>query len=379
MKQIYLITTLFLSINMFAQIANLTEKYTMDTSVQETSGLIFHNGKLITHNDSGGTAQLFEMDTISNTITRTITISNATNIDWEDIAQDNDYIYIGDFGNNNGTRTDLKIYRVPKSEYDANTTVAAEVINFSYDDQTTFTSDSDTNFDAEAMIVKGDNILIFSKNHGDYQCNLYILPKTIGTHTAVNSSTYNVSGMITGADYNAASEQIFLTGYQVTSATSGTPFITYLADYTGDTVFGGTVTRTDILDAGSQVEAIAFASNERLFISREHVSTTYGGTTYDFPQKLYGFNSEYTTAAVGEQKLTNVAIYPNPAKTNFTIKLNNPNSGTYKIINQLGQVIQNANFENSHTIPVSITKKGMYFVVITIQDGVETTQKVVIN
>ena len=81
----------------------------LSNEISETSGLIFHNGKLITHNDSGNTPQLFEIDTVSYQITRTVTLSNVANIDWEDIAQDSEYIYIGDFGNNLGTRTDLSL------------------------------------------------------------------------------------------------------------------------------------------------------------------------------------------------------------------------------------------------------------------------------
>ena len=83
-------------------------------TVSETSGLIFHNGKLITHNDSGGRPELYEIDTTSLEITRTVTIENIENIDWEDIAQDDTHIYIGDFGNNGGDRTDLKIYKCLK-------------------------------------------------------------------------------------------------------------------------------------------------------------------------------------------------------------------------------------------------------------------------
>jgi hypothetical protein len=33
-------------------------------------------------------------------VLRTVAITNATNVDWEDIAQDASYIYIGDIGNN---------------------------------------------------------------------------------------------------------------------------------------------------------------------------------------------------------------------------------------------------------------------------------------
>jgi len=351
-----LIAFMLLAFSTKAQVNDLIEKYTMDTSVQETSGLIFHNNRLITHNDSGGTAQLFEMDTITNTITRIVTISNATNIDWEDLAQDADYIYIGDFGNNNGTRTDLKIYRIPKSEYDANTTITAEVINFNYDDQTTFDTDDDTNFDCEAMLIKGDNILLFSKNWGDAQCNVYILPKTIGTHTAVNSGSYDTEGLITGATYNETTGQIFLVGYTET----GYPFVTYLDGYTGDAVFGGTVTKTNVLSKGSQIEAITHMGN-RYFVSREHVYVAaYNITIYE---TLFAFNSAYT-ASISENELENTMIYPNPANQNFTIALDEISSGSYVVYNQLGQEILTEKFNNVKQIEAKISKKGLYFVTI---------------
>jgi hypothetical protein len=89
----------------------------LPSTISETSGLLFFNGKLITHNDSGNTAQLFEVDTTSLQLTRTVTVLNAENIDWEDLAQDDAYIYVGDFGNNSGTRTDLVIYRINKQGF----------------------------------------------------------------------------------------------------------------------------------------------------------------------------------------------------------------------------------------------------------------------
>ena len=58
---------------------------TLPDSVKETSGLILYDGKLITHNVSGNTAQLFEIDTLSLMVTRVVNVSNAENIDWEDI------------------------------------------------------------------------------------------------------------------------------------------------------------------------------------------------------------------------------------------------------------------------------------------------------
>ena len=121
--------------------------------VFETSGLLFFNDQIVTHNDSGGAPVLFEIDTVSRQITRTVTITNATNMDWEALTQDEDYIYIGDFGNNVGIRQDLTIYRIAKEDYLDNDTATAETIFFSYEDQTDFTDTGNSDWDAEAFFV----------------------------------------------------------------------------------------------------------------------------------------------------------------------------------------------------------------------------------
>ena len=43
-----------------------------------------------------------------------LSVNKEENVDWEDITQDETHIYIADFGNNNGNRTDLKIYKILK-------------------------------------------------------------------------------------------------------------------------------------------------------------------------------------------------------------------------------------------------------------------------
>jgi len=138
----------------------------LQDSLRETSGLVYFNQKLITHNDSGGEPALYEIDSTSGKIIRTVTIGNATNVDWEDICIDSTYFYIGDFGSD-GSRRDLKIYRLPISSYltTSDDTVTADIIHFSYEDQTDFTpAQFNTNFDAEALIASPDSLYIFTKN-----------------------------------------------------------------------------------------------------------------------------------------------------------------------------------------------------------------------
>lgn len=202
MKSTVSLLFLFLGIlTIKAQTAtDITDLQTPD--LDETSGLLFYNNNIITFNDSGGEASLYEMDVSNGNITRTVTITNATNVDWEDIAQDASYIYIGDIGNNNGDRTDLKIYKISKNDYnEPDDTAVAEVISYSYADQVDFTpSPNNNNWDAEGLISYGDNLLIFSKNWVDNMVNVYSIPKTNGTHSAPLESSYNTNGLITGAE-----------------------------------------------------------------------------------------------------------------------------------------------------------------------------------
>jgi len=133
----------------FSQIEDFKEKFELPNEVAETSGLLFLNGKIITHNDSGDAPNLYELDSLTGNLLRTINISNATNLDWEDITEDETYIYIGDFGNNNGNRTDLKIVRITKADYLNSNSVTADFITFSYEDQTDFSIRTNQhNFDA---------------------------------------------------------------------------------------------------------------------------------------------------------------------------------------------------------------------------------------
>jgi len=159
---------LLLFLNSFlgqSQITSFREKFELLEVVKETSGLLFIDGKIITHNDSGDDANLYELDSLSGNLQRTINITNATNIDWEDITEDENHLYIGDFGNNNGNRTNLKIYKILKSDFKNNNAVTTEIISFSYEDQTDFTSRPNaTNFDAEAIVFHENSLLIFTKN-----------------------------------------------------------------------------------------------------------------------------------------------------------------------------------------------------------------------
>jgi hypothetical protein len=88
----------------------------------EASGIVAsraHPGVLYSHNDSGDAARVFAFDDHGVEIA-TLTITGATNMDWEDIAIGpcgaTSCLYIGDIGDNGGNRATKTVYRIPEPD-----------------------------------------------------------------------------------------------------------------------------------------------------------------------------------------------------------------------------------------------------------------------
>ncbi len=264
---------------------NLRELGNLPIDISESSGLIFYNGKLITHNDSGNSAQLFEIDTTSLQVTRTVSILNAENIDWEDITQDDTHIYIGDFGNNLGTRQDLAIYRIAKQEYEQSEEVSAEKINFTYEDQTNFSEMGFSDYDAEAFIWRDDQLVLFTKQWQTQGTVGYAIPDTPGAHTAQRLDSFDVNGLITGATYNTATDLIYLIGYTPILS----PFIVRIESATNSEIFRGPVEQ-NVFDVNfAQIEGIAFSDENTFYVSSEFF--TRNTPTITLEQKLFSFDT----------------------------------------------------------------------------------------
>ena len=248
-----------------------TLKFNLNTVLNESSGLLNWKNLIWSHNDSGNGPDIYGMNSTTGAIQRTVFISNATNVDWEDIAQDNNFIYIGDFGNNaNGNRTDLKIYRIAKKDVTAKDTVAATIIHFSYSDQTDFTPKgaNNTNFDCEAMIAYGDSLFLFSKDWVDNKTRLYKLPKKPGTYTATMIGELNIAGLITGAEVLSTQRVIVLSGYN----TLLSPFIYLLYDFNGNNFFAANKRKVPVNATFTQMEGICSKSTTNFFVSNEKYS-----------------------------------------------------------------------------------------------------------
>jgi hypothetical protein len=186
-----------------------------DAELIENSGMMFFDGKVWFQCDGGSDPALFAYDTTVSKVVRTVKVKNAINHDWEDITHDSAYVYIGDFGNNNGDRKNLQILKILKSDILKKNEVTAEFINFSYADQLDFTKRrGEHDFDCEAMIAIGDSLFLFTKNWADYRTRIYGLSSKPGNYSISPIAIYDIGGLVTGAAYDKVNGILMLVAYK---------------------------------------------------------------------------------------------------------------------------------------------------------------------
>jgi hypothetical protein len=255
---------------------NLTPLAILPSELRESSGLIITSqNKLWSHNDSGNENKLYCFNT-SGTLLRTITISNANNFDWEDLAIDNQgRIYICDTGNNNNNRRDLTIYRIPNPESFSTNTISAEVFTYSFEDQTLFPPPSSMhNFDVEGVIWHNDSLFLFTKDRSSPFTGftkMYKIPATQGNHKAKLAASFYLgnttsSARVTAADFHSQSGSLVLLVKER---------LIVFTNYQGSNFLNGTVTNFRFNSTPGQVEAIFFEDENTLIITEEG----YGGAS----------------------------------------------------------------------------------------------------
>jgi hypothetical protein len=240
----------------------------LDKKIVETSGLIHWNNTLWTHNDDTD-CNLYALDTLDGHIIETYNLPNITNTDWEEISQDENHIYIGDFGNNGqGNRLDLHILKVEKKSVLAHHP-KIEIINFKYDEQIDFTKakPNQTNFDCEAFLVTKDSIFLFTKEWIDKKTTVYVLPKNPGNYIAQKKESLNIGGLVTGVTYFESKKRVVFCGY----TKRGKPFLYLCYDFKGNNFFSGNKRRLQLKPRFQQIEGISSEDGVHFYITNEHL------------------------------------------------------------------------------------------------------------
>lgn len=244
-------------------------------SLSESSGLMLYNNWFWSHNDSDNPPEIMAFDSIGGHLLHTTFIANAKNTDWEDITQDAQHIYMGNFGNNGGSRRDLNIVKIKKADLKLDQkrdTVMAEFIHFKMADQTDFTDNFiATDYDMEAFFYAGDSLHLFSKNWVDKMTRHYICPTDSGTYSLMPVETINVGGQISGATISADGK-VALIGYTKPYYPC---FVWLMWDYQNLRLNTGNRRKIELGNTlfPGQIEGVAYR-NQTLYMSNENKVAT---------------------------------------------------------------------------------------------------------
>ena len=244
-------------------------KSELPEEVRESSGLFFHNGRLWTHNDSGGKPILYALGTATFEVVQRVTLANAKNKDWEDVCTDGESVFVGDFGNNSGSRKKLRIYTFPLSALpdEGDATLQVDTIVFRFADQTNFEKRKhEHDFDCEAIFATEDHLYLLSKGWETGTTRLYCLSKMPGSQVAEVVNSFDSQGLITGADYDRENSVLVVVGY-VKSVWKPFLYLIFDFDEAGQHLANRRFEMPN--HYGTQMEGICFFDAGKCYISAE--------------------------------------------------------------------------------------------------------------
>jgi len=340
----------------------LSPVYSVQLPVEllETSGISRFQQGLVTHNDNSD-EQLYVIDTLNGTVLQTYSLNGTSNIDWEEITQDSLYLYVGDFGNNAGNRTDLHILRIEKSSL-LESTPAIDTIAFAYEDQIDFTASNQiTAFDCEAFIAGSDSLFLFTKNWNNQSTVCYSLPKIPGNYLAHRKDSSDVNALITGATYLPNKRLIILSGYSSLLQ----PFMYLLFDFEGTDFFSSFQQKINLSLNFHQVEGVSTTNGLDVYLTNEYFSQSIITTQ----QKLHKFDltpvlGDYFSGNNVFSESSNIRIFPNPAKDIVHIQVPKK-SFCLEIRNSEGKLVKKARIRHETDLDISELPNGRYFISLT--------------
>ena len=246
--------------------AEIVSKIVLPKIINETSGLEFYNNNFITHNDSGGEPSLYVFNE-DGEIVETIELNKnpdfeIENNDWEDITNDNEYLFVADTGNNFGNRDNLNIIRVSKGT----DFMVDGIIEISYSDQESFFPRPKHKYDAEAIIVIEDKIALFSKDRENLNTDLYLVDKNQnGSQILTSEVSYNVNTLITGGDYDEDRNLLALVSYN----SNGNQYLLLFENFKLNNLENNTFKKFKIPLEQAQIEAVKIIDEKTFWVTSE--------------------------------------------------------------------------------------------------------------
>lgn len=329
--------------------------------LNEVSGILVLEDAVWVMLDSGNPNAIHRVDPMTGSVLRTVTLDGVTNTDWEEMTTDGTWVFVGDFGNNAGARTDLRIHRFPVSALldEGASSVPVGTIHFSYLDQVDFTPAMDaTEWDCEAFIATGDSLFLFTKNWVDRTTHLYGLPAIPGNHQAIPRGSMDTQGLITGAAYDPNSGTIALIGHELDEQ----PFVWQLSGYMEHSFFSATAIRRPIALTATQVEAIAWTAPDTVQFACER--NMHGSA------RLWEMPLDLDMRITKEAPFIRPTLHTDPVGS--TLQLNHLHGpAKVRIIDMTGQTVLVAAIRDGQPVFVDALPNGQYVLEVIQQDRSE--------
>ncbi len=256
------------------------KRVSFDPQLSEISGIEFDKKRrLWAINDSGDGPFLYQLEK-DGSVARKVEITNAKNVDWEDITQDAfGHFFLGDFGNNDQKRRWLTIYKIENPIDIKTDAVEAEIIKFTYPElDGSPVLPSQRNFDLEAFVEFDHNLYLFTKNRTspfDGITNLYRIGDYAANFDAEHIGSFQTCTTleklcwVTSAALSPDRKMLVLL-----DSTS----LWLFNHFEGDNFFSGDVSRID-LGIVTQKEAVTFYDSNTIVFTDEEFNGI-GGNAY---------------------------------------------------------------------------------------------------
>ena len=243
------------------------------------------------HNDSGDQARLFAIDHLGKIIFpgflagqfhgevsargKTpwpgLPVLVAANVDWEDIAIDDEVIYIADMGNNGNARRDLGVYVIPEPNPRAvELTRPVSFLPIRYPEQQQYPAKL-WHYDSEALFVFQDKLYFITKHREPGKIDKFETGAVLYRLDTRYTDRFNLLTRVddnaalavaTGADLSPDGRFLAVNGY--------TDLWLFEKPVNSDQWLSGTAYRLPLPRRESkQVEAVTWDNNEQLVIGNE--------------------------------------------------------------------------------------------------------------
>lgn len=235
----------------------IVEEISLAEQLTETSGLYCDAGLAYTINDSGNSPTLFTMNETGEVTQRQDVAKK--NTDWESVTADQDFFYIGDFGNNAGKRPVLSLIKVNRADLGE-----VQRLDFTYENYDIAKNEYYAHdFDAEAMVARDEHLVVFSKSWLTHKLKIYTVDKSKTNQLlSPQAEVSGIPGVITGADWDEYHQRYILVGYTSNALGMFKPFLALLSEQFA-------LTATYKLEGFGQVEGLCVTGDNAIWLTQE--------------------------------------------------------------------------------------------------------------